>query len=1096
VSGPSTAEALAADAEARLEALDPRRSLLLQAPAGSGKTTVLTCRFLALLAVVDEPEQILAITFTRKAAAEMRERVLKALREAAAGARATLETPHALAALAQGERRGWALLESPVRLRIQTIDALNHLLARALPVTARGGAALEIAQPATALYRRAARQTLRAALADPHNAPATERLFARVDNRWQRLEDLLAEMLARRSHWLPHVLGSSDPQLLERVAASVRSIIAAQLARVHGALTAPLREEALVLLSHAYGAAAVAHSALGSSPAELPAWRLLCEMALTQENTWRQQYSKRQGFATDAPAMKERVLAWNQALRALPGLREQLVALRELPDAELGAEEVDTLAALSVLLRRAAAELQLVFNASGRVDYTCVAACARQALLSDGEPTDLALRFGDAITHVLVDEFQDTSVEQFALLEALTLGWQAGDGRSVFVVGDPMQSIYQFREAEVGLFLQARARGLGALGLEPLALRRNFRSAPALVAWVNASFEALFPAADDSRLAAVRYLASVAARSELDGAVHVHAEASADPLAEAEHVLQIVRDARAREAACSIAVLVAARAHAVPICAALAAGGFTVRGVDLEPLERRPVVRDLAALARALAHPLDRTAWLALLRAPWCALPMAALAELGDHEDEPVWAAIKAAAATAAHPQHAPLAHLCRALLPALEGAERFEPLWIRTERCWLRLGGPALAPQARDLADARALLRALASARDAEQLAGEALQRLADGLYAQSGSGPGAIEVLTLHAAKGLEWDVVIVPGLGRKTARDTEPLLHWLELARPESGSDLLLAPISGLAEVPHALADYIGWLRRERQRIERMRLLYVAATRARRQLHWLGHAPPADGTPTPRAGSLLALLWPVVAAQFPVPMSAPLEPLPPAPEANRAYRMFLPTPSPRASAGAAPVVERLGVSLREAPPEPEYRWVGQSARAVGTIVHAELQRLADRGGEEALLAISAASYSGWLAELGVPENERSAARARIREALQRTLEDPRGRWLLAGEHRASASEYRLSGLIDGRVVNVIFDRMLIDQQGVRWIIDYKTSTHEGGAIGAFLDQELERYRPQLERYALLAAQLGPEPVRTALYFPLLGEFRELDR
>ena len=766
-----------------------------------------------------------------------------------------------------------------------------------------------------------------------------------------------------------------------------------------------------------------------------------------------------------------------------------------MPDAELGAQEADTLAALSVLLRRAAAELQLVFNASGRVDYACVAACARQALLSDGEPTDLALRFGEAITHVLVDEFQDTSVEQFALLEALTLGWQAGDGRSVFVVGDPMQSIYQFREAEVGLFLQARARGLGALALEALALRRNFRSAPALVAWVNASFEALFPAADDSRLAAVRYLASVAARSGLGGAVHVHAEASADPLAEAEHVLQIVRDARAREPACSIAVLVAARAHAVPICAALAAGGFTVRGVDLEPLERRPVVRDLAALARALAHPLDRTAWLALLRAPWCALPIAALAELGGHEDEPVWAAIKLAAAAATHPQQAPLAHLYRALLPALEGAERFEPLWIRTERCWLRLGGPALAPQARDLADARALLRALASARDAEQLAGEALQRLADGLYAQSGSGPGAIEVLTLHAAKGLEWDVVIVPGLGRKTARDSEPLLHWLELARPESGSDLLLAPISGLAEVPHALAGYIRWLRGERQRIERMRLLYVAATRARRELHWLGHAPPAaDGAPRPRAGSLLALLWPVVAAQFPVPVSAPVEPQPPAPEATRAYRMYLPTPSPRASAGAAPAVERLGVSLREAPPEPEYRWVGQSARAVGTIVHAELQRLADHGGEEALLAINAASYSGWLAELGVPESERGAARARVREALQRTLADPRGRWLLAGEHRASASEYRLSGLIDGRVVNVIFDRMLIDQQGVRWIIDYKTSTHEGGAIGTFLDQEVERYRPQLERYALLAAQLGPEPVRAALYFPLLGEFREL--
>lgn len=1092
----SATQALAADAQARLEALDTRRSLLLQAPAGSGKTTVLTCRYLALLAIVDEPEQILAITFTRKAAAEMRERVLKALRAAAAGAEATLERPHALAALAQAARRGWALLESPVRLRIQTIDALNHQLARALPVTARGGAALEIALPATPLYQRAARQTLRAALADRQSAQATERLFARLDNRWQRLEALLSEMLARRSHWLPHVLGSSDPQLLERVAGSVRSIISAQLTQLRAALPPALLSEALVLMAHAFGAAGVAADAAGpgSTAADLPCWRLLCELALTQENSWRQQYTKRQGFATDAPAMKARVLDWNQALRSVPGLREQLVALRALPDAELGVEEADTLAALSVLLRLAAAELQLVFADSGRVDYTYVAACARQALTSDGEPTDLALRFGEAIAHVLVDEFQDTSVEQFALLEALTMGWQAGDGRTLFAVGDPMQSIYQFREAEVGLFLQARARGVGALALEPLALRRNFRSAPALVNWVNASFAALFPLADDSRLAAVRYLDSVAARSERAGAVHVHPEASPEVAAEATHVLEIVRAARAHEPTCSVAVLVAARAHAVPICAALADGGFTVRGVDLEPLERRPVVRDLVALARALSHPLDRTAWLGVLRAPWCALPLAALAALGGGTGEALWDRIRAAVLEGTHPEQAALAHLREALLPALEGAERFEPLWIRTERCWLRLGGPALAPQARDLADARALLRSLAAASDAEQLAGEGLQRLADGLYAQSGTGAGAIEVLTLHGAKGLEWDIVIVPGLGRVTARDAEPLLHWLELARPDAGSDLLLAPISGLAEVPHALADYIRWLRRERQRIERMRLLYVAATRARHQLHWLGYAPPAaDGTPAPRSGSLLALLWPAIRGQFPAQVTAAADTAALPSRPARAYRLQLPIPPPEALPAATPIVQRLGVSLRAVPLQPEYRWVGQSARAVGTIVHAELQRLAEAGAKTPL-ALDERAYAGWLAELGVPETERPAARARVLEALQRTLADARGRWLLAGAHRSAASEFRLSGALDGRVVNVIFDRMLIDRDGVRWVIDYKTSTHEGGAIDAFLAQEIERYRPQLQRYALLAAQLGSEPVRTALYFPLLGAFREV--
>jgi len=129
-----------------------------------------------------------------------------------------------------------------------------------------------------------------------------------------------------------------------------------------------------------------------------------------------------------------------------------------------------------------------------------------------------------------------------------------------------------------------------------------------------------------------------------------------------------------------------------------------------------------------------------------------------------------------------------------------------------------------------------------------------------------------------------------------------------------------------------------------------------------------------------------------------------------------------------------------------------------------------------------------------LGVAPAELPSASARIREALQRTLEDSRGRWLLAGNHRQAHSEWHLTGLHEGRVVNVIFDRMLVDERGQRWVIDYKTGTHEGGAVGQFIDREAERYRPQMQRYAAMASHIDGSPVRAALYFPLLGVFREL--
>ena len=117
---------------------------------------------------------------------------------------------------------------------------------------------------------------------------------------------------------------------------------------------------------------------------------------------------------------------------------------------------------------------------------------------------------------------------------------------------------------------------------------------------------------------------------------------------------------------------------------------------------------------------------------------------------------------------------------------------------------------------------------------------------------------------------------------------------------------------------------------------------------------------------------------------------------------------------------------------------------------------------------------------------------ASARAQQALIRCVSDSRGRWLL-GEQNSGRSELRLTGLAEGRMVNVVIDRTFVDEQGVRWIIDYKTSSHEGGDVDAFLDNEQLRYRGQLERYARLMQAGGEQRIRLGLYFPLLGGWRE---
>ena len=172
---------------------------------------------------------------------------------------------------------------------------------------------------------------------------------------------------------------------------------------------------------------------------------------------------------------------------------EALARVAKLPAPRFTEAEWEALEAIISLLPIAETMLAEAFAARGAVDFQAVSLAALKALGTEDEPTDLMLSLDLKVQHILVDEYQDTSGTQLSLLEALTRGWTDGDGRTLFVVGDPMQSIYLFREAEVGLFLEARAGRIGTVRMEPLTLSRNFRSEEGVVSWVNGTMEEAFP---------------------------------------------------------------------------------------------------------------------------------------------------------------------------------------------------------------------------------------------------------------------------------------------------------------------------------------------------------------------------------------------------------------------------------------------------------------------------------------------------------------------------------------------------------------------------------------------------------------------------
>ncbi|MER2514511.1 MAG: UvrD-helicase domain-containing protein, partial [Nitrosomonas ureae] len=193
------------DADQRRQALDPSQSFIVQAPAGSGKTTLLIQRYLKLLTCVDTPEEVVAITFTRKAAAEMRTRVLAELEIARnpVGAETVygkLNRELAAAVLLRDQQAGWHLIEHPERLRIQTIDSLCASLTRQMPMLSKFGAQPETIEDATDFYLEAARVTLELMQRDHVIAHDVERLLEHLDNDMARVETILTGRSERRDH--------------------------------------------------------------------------------------------------------------------------------------------------------------------------------------------------------------------------------------------------------------------------------------------------------------------------------------------------------------------------------------------------------------------------------------------------------------------------------------------------------------------------------------------------------------------------------------------------------------------------------------------------------------------------------------------------------------------------------------------------------------------------------------------------------------------------------------------------------------------------------------------------------------------------------
>jgi len=1056
------------DQAQRDQALDVTQSYIVQAPAGSGKTELLTQRYLKLLATCSEPENIIAMTFTNKAVDELSERVLSALKSSK---KSRPEEAHkqvtydlAQAVVARSDERNWQLLNNPKRLKITTIDGLSSLISSRYPSKTQLIPRQIMAEQwqRNHAYKQAAMQTL-LLIDDPQHGKTLADLLLYLDNNVEKFYRLISHMLSKRDQWLTRLYQGEalSPVLLQE---NARAIVNAHLTSLEKIAKHHLNHHFFEILQ-----SNTKYSHIKALPnchyQSLEQWRSLADLLLKggnkKENEWRKTVDKRNGFPIETKVQKDEFLALLDDLQGQDAFKKLLFELFSLPDVDFSKEQIHILSVIAQVLKLCVAQLRLNFEQQQAQDFIEVALNANQALDDRSNISDVALFLDFQLQHLLIDEFQDTSTSQFNTIEKLIKHWQPNDGKTLFLVGDPMQSIYRFRESQVGLFLQVKDRGIVSIKPDSLLLSKNFRSSKSIVEGNNKFFQDIFPKHEDIYQGAISYSPSQSDSNQTHcQAITFHPFADNQFTQEARTVLEVVQSTLAKHPADKIAILVRSRTHLTEITPLLKQYNIEFESLKITPLKDQLLTRDLFSLTRALMHLGDKLAWLSVLRSPWCGLVLNDILVISKDDSQIIYTQLDNESILSQLSQDGQnrAQHLHACLREVLDNQGRFnfvELLTFAIDRLGIT----------RSLSQAEALIKdqflsIINNCEQQQSLNIETIEDALDELYAPSEKAN--VKLMTVHQSKGLEFDTVIMPGLGRGSRSDDSPMMHMKAFA----DQSLLLAPIKSSLETNEGQTyAYLKFIEAQQNKFETMRLLYVAMTRAKRQLHLLGHV---NQNYQAAKKSLLALLMPFYQNKFEKMSEVQAQTETP----NQAF--FL----KRLKQVVTPVIKEqvLGETL-----EYQQNFERLFKSLLGTLIHQYY--------EQGLFNPSRNNIKARLLEIGTAPNEVDHWQTFVMDLLNNTKIDPQFEWLFKDR---PSTLVEAEFVVDGRIIAI--DRLFIEENFL-WIIDFKTTSPlDNESLDQFIHRQQFQHAKQLLFYQEALSNIYNNEIKCALYCPAVSQLIEI--
>ncbi len=806
------------DQSLRQKALDCEKSFVVRAPAGSGKTELLIQRYLRSLLTVENPEQCLILTFTNKAVKELQERLMQMI----AGERlARPETQELInQVLLYGKERNWCLESNPHRFHIMTIDAyFRKLYERFVPQGI--GLMPKLTDDPTQLNEKVAQEFIHEYLIkDP--CPDLLALAEDLNHNFSHLSDLLASLLGCRENWLPIIYQQ------ELSSQAIESLFYTELRILKEAIKGRESEvlEILQFIMQYKQGMDYPITEIG-----LDEWILFSDILLTQRQQWRKTFRSEQGIVPEKELHPWHSKSDRQSI--LAALHELIVNLSEsssvlkilslfqLWPGVIKDQDRD-LKIISVLKKFVA--FSLVYKQKNYlIDFADITSTLLAFLNQDEGQSVFLSHIEEKLTHLFIDEVQDLSLAQYAIFQTLiqTMSYQK---KSFFVVGDPQQAIYHFRGAEVGVFRRFEETEHPGIDKLNISLQANFRSSPVLVNFVNKWSELTFGYDSLPLLGLDKALTSYASK-DYEGEIFFNNYSSKEQ--EAWQVAQFIKQYQIKYRDRTIAILGRDRKSLKPVQKMLSRIGVAIQSNDLSRMIDKVEILDILSLMKVILEPHKKEYWLNFLSSRFFHATYQDIYYcFGIDHDNFLKFDMTLPFSEKFKKTYQKFIKVIESFLPYRK--RNYISSWVNNIISAL---GYYKFLRKNDIESIRILIDMVNEYGWYKEIDWEKIERRCE-QRSLIDSTNATVQLLTIHKAKGLEFDCVILPNLSARLPTSDRPLLSFI------SWDQYALWGISPDDDEIKNRFNFCHKVNKLHQQHEAERLLYVALTRAKKTLYLSGN------------------------------------------------------------------------------------------------------------------------------------------------------------------------------------------------------------------------------------------------------------------